>query len=317
MKKRIAIFIETDNGQVKPANLGMLTLADPVKNDLFAIVVNADVKVLQKDLETAGAARIIHVDLPKEMQFNPQILAQIVMDIMAEYDISDLFGLSSAQGKNLLPRIAAGLDAPLIMDCVFVDLEKGTAKTSQYSGKTMATFQVTGPVRIFGIRPNTIKMAENKVSAQILHWDRSPAASPDLKVLNIGQEKSRSEIVLTEADIIIAGGRGMKNPDNFSVLFDCAKKMNAAVAASRVAVDSGWVPYAMQVGQTGEKVSPKVYIACGISGSIQHFAGMKTSGMVIAVNTDENAAIVSNADYFAIGDATEVITQMNNILDNG
>jgi electron transfer flavoprotein alpha subunit len=135
--------------------------------------------------------------------------------------------------------------------------------------------------------------------------------------LNAGQEKTGSDIVLTEADVILAGGRGMKNPDNFNVLFDCAKKINAAVAASRVAVDSGWVPYAMQVGQTGEKVSPKVYIACGISGSIQHFAGMKTSGMVIAVNTDENAAIVANADYFAIGDATEVITQMNNILNNG
>jgi electron transfer flavoprotein alpha subunit len=120
-----------------------------------------------------------------------------------------------------------------------------------------------------------------------------------------------------EADVIIAGGRGMKNRDNFSILAQCAEKLKAAVGASRVAVDSGWVPYAMQVGQTGEKVNPRVYIACGISGSIQHFAGMKTSGMIIAVNTDEHAAIMANCDYYAVADALEVIPELTRLLENG
>ena len=107
----------------------------------------------------------------------------------------------------------------------------------------------------------------------------------------------------------------MKNGENFNLLFECAQKLNAAVGSSRVAVDSGWVPYAMQVGQTGEKVSPKVYIACGISGSIQHFAGMKTSGMVIAINPDKTAAIMSNCDYFAVADALEIIPEITKLLE--
>ena len=121
---------------------------------------------------------------------------------------------------------------------------------------------------------------------------------------------------LAEADVIIAGGRGLKNGENFSLLSRSAEKINAAVGASRVAVDSGWVPYSMQVGQTGEKVSPRVYIACGISGSVQHFAGMKTSGMVIAINTDENAAIMANCDYYVVADALVIVPELTKHLEN-
>ena len=116
-----------------------------------------------------------------------------------------------------------------------------------------------------------------------------------------------SGVDLTEADIIIAGGRGMENSKNFSVIFKCAEKMRAAVGASRVAVDEGWVPYAMQVGQTGKTVSPKVYIACGISGSVQHFAGMKSSAMIIAINKDAGAAIMKRCDYFVAADLFEIL----------
>ena len=119
---------------------------------------------------------------------------------------------------------------------------------------------------------------------------------------------------LAESDIIISGGRGLKRAENFKLLFDCARHMNASVGASRVAVDNGWVPYAMQVGQTGVKVNPKVYMAVGISGSIQHFAGMKTAKMIIAINTDENAAIMANCDYFAVGDLFEILPELEKAL---
>jgi electron transfer flavoprotein alpha subunit len=119
---------------------------------------------------------------------------------------------------------------------------------------------------------------------------------------------------LSEADVIISGGRGVKGEENFKLLRDCAAPLNAAVGASRVAVDNGWVPYAMQVGQTGVKVNPKVYLACGISGSIQHYAGMKTSGMIIAINSDPEAPIMANCDYFVVGDLFEILPALAKAL---
>jgi electron transfer flavoprotein alpha subunit len=120
---------------------------------------------------------------------------------------------------------------------------------------------------------------------------------------------------LSEADVIVSGGRGMKNGENFNLLFDCAKSVGGtAVGASRVAVDEGWVPYAMQVGQTGTKVNPKVYIACGISGSVQHLAGMKTSGLIIAINIDANAAIIAHCDYYVIGDLFAILPALTRQL---
>jgi electron transfer flavoprotein alpha subunit len=134
-----------------------------------------------------------------------------------------------------------------------------------------------------------------------------------LVVKEIRQDASRG-IDLTEADIIISGGRGMKGSDNFRLLFECADLIGAAVGASRVTVDAGWVPHSMQVGQTGATVSPKVYIACGISGSVQHFAGMKTSGIIVAVNTDPEANIVKKCDYYLIADLLEVIPMLTEQL---
>jgi electron transfer flavoprotein alpha subunit len=139
------------------------------------------------------------------------------------------------------------------------------------------------------------------------------AVTSDLEVLESRQGDPNAQN-LAEADVIISGGRGLKSGEHFKLLFDCAKPLGAAVGASRVAVDNGWVPYAMQVGQTGVKVNPKVYIACGISGSVQHFAGMKTSQMIIAINSDENAAILSNCDYYAVGDLFEILPELARAL---
>jgi electron transfer flavoprotein alpha subunit len=121
------------------------------------------------------------------------------------------------------------------------------------------------------------------------------------------KQQTQSGIDLTEADIIISGGRGMEKPENFEILFECANVIGAAVGASRAAVDAGWAPHSMQVGQTGATVSPKVYIACGISGSVQHFAGMKTSGLIIAVNTDAEANISQKCDYYIVADLFEIV----------
>jgi electron transfer flavoprotein alpha subunit len=314
--KTIGIIIESDNGKIKAANFGMITLARSPDTELFAFVMDADIESVKPDLEAFGITKIFDVLLAEDQRHNPVVRSQAMAEAVREFNIDAVFGLSTAGGKDLLPRIAALLDAPLIMDCISVDLERNLAKTSQYSGKAMATFKVAGEVLMFGVRPNVVEPVEAQVSAETLKFDGSTLVSKSFRVIKTDEADQDANINLVEADVIIAGGRGMKNGENFSLLSQCAEKLHAAVGASRVAVDSGWVPYAMQVGQTGEKVSPRVYIACGISGSVQHFAGMKTAGMVIAVNTDANAAIMSNCDYYVVADALEIIPMLTEYLEN-
>ncbi len=315
--KNIGIIIETDNGKIKEADFGMITLARTNETELFAFIMDADVEALKEDLQSFGITKIVDITLENEQQNNPAVRAEALTNAVKEFNINALFGLSTAMGKDLLPRIAAMLDAPLVMDCINVDLKQNFAKTSQYSGKTIATIKLVGDVLLFGVRPNVIEPVKAVTLAEILKFDCKKFVSSSLRVINDGGAEKSAKINLTEADVIIAGGRGIQNKENFTILSQCAEKLNAVVGASRVAVDSGWVPYSMQVGQTGEKVSPKVYIACGISGSIQHFAGMKTSGMVIAINIDENAAIMSNCDYYVKADALSIIPELTKLLNNG
>lgn len=315
MKKHIGILIEFENGRIKPANMGMITLARSENTQLYAFVIHEYDSKIKRCLETFGVNIIIFAPLSLNDRHNPMTLSYVVTSLMDTHGIHTVFGLSSAHGKEILPRVAAALDAPLIMDCVDVDMDTWTAKTSQYSGQTMGWYKVNGTNKIFGIRPNIIEGRKSPVSAKVYDAKTSLPQTDGLKIINIGEPAEDGKIPVANADIILAGGRGIKNADNFCILHECAKKLNAAVGSSRVPVDFGWVPYSMQVGQTGEKVNPQVYLACGISGSVQHFAGMQTSGMVIAVNTDKDAAIISNSDYFAIGDAVEIISELNKILD--
>ena len=316
MMKNIGVIIELDNGKIKEANFGMITLARVKGTELFAVVMDSDAEIVKEDLESFGITKIVEVCLPKDRQNNPVVRAKAIIKIIKAYNIRAVFGLSTAMGKDLLPRIAALLEVSLVMDCFSVDLEQNLVKTSRYSGKLIATIKLTGDVLVFGVRPNAVEPVKAQTSARIvkLKLDKSNLISKGFRVIKTSEVDESTTINLVEADVIISGGRGMKNGDNFTLLSKCAEKLNASVGASRVAVDSGWVPYSMQVGQTGEKVSPLVYIACGISGSVQHFAGMKTSGMIIAINTDENAAIMSNCDYYVKADALEIIPELTKLL---
>ncbi|MCB2147679.1 MAG: electron transfer flavoprotein subunit alpha/FixB family protein [Deltaproteobacteria bacterium] len=163
------------------------------------------------------------------------------------------------------------------------------------------------------MRANVVPALKEPAEAEIIDFSFDGYQDTGYEVIETRTDGSGAHY-LAEADIIISGGRGLKRAENFKLLFDCARHMNASVGASRVAVDNGWVPYAMQVGQTGVKVNPKVYMAVGISGSVQHFAGMKTARMIIAINTDENAAIMANCDYFAVGDLFEILPELEKAL---
>ena len=309
----IGLLIEFKDGRVKKANFGMATAARGENRHLIALVVGASAGEAKASLEAYGVARIININAGKR-GWDPAIQAAAVVAAVEQFDITSLIGLTSPAGRELLPRIAARLDAPLVMDCSEIDLDAHRVKTSQYSGKTIATIALTGRHFIYGIRANVVAPREAPTVAEVIDFAFEENQSSGYQVIETRTDGSGTQY-LAESDIIISGGRGLKSGENFKLLFECAGEMNASVGASRVAVDNGWVPYAMQVGQTGVKVNPKVYIAVGISGSVQHFAGMKTAKMIIAINSDANAAIMANCDYYAVGDLFEILPELKKKLD--
>jgi len=314
--EKTGVIIEIKGGRVKDANWGVIACAGATGREVYALVINENAAPFKEALESHGVHVILELTRGggKKSPWNPEQCSQAIIQAMETHEIKSLLALTSSMGRELLPRIAAALDAPLVMDCIEVDMEKGLARSTLYSGKTIGTIKVTGSYQLFGIRPNVIPAAPVKRESKTIPMTMNTSLPERFKTLEIipGQTSGTD---IAEADIIISGGRAMQNKENFNVLFKCAQTMGAAVGASRVAVDMGWVPYTMQVGQTGEKVSPRVYIACGISGSIQHFAGMKMSGMIIAINTSPEAAIVSKCDYYIHGDLFEIVPLLTQFLD--
>jgi electron transfer flavoprotein alpha subunit len=199
-------------------------------------------------------------------------------------------------------------------DCVAVDFAEKTVRKSHFSGKTVAAIRLNADVVLATIRPNAIEPVSAAVDAEVL--DFAPAVSDPGRV-NIVEAKlaGSDKMDLTEAGIIITGGRPIGSAENYKILEECAAALGAAaVGASRAAVDAGFAPHSMQVGQTGKTVSPKLYIGCGLSGSVQHFAGMKTSKVIVAINTDKDAPIFEKCDYGIIGDLFEVVPALTEAL---
>jgi electron transfer flavoprotein alpha subunit len=314
--KKIGILIEFENGNVKKAAYGIITAAHGAGHELYALVTDAEEIDCQEPLQAYGIEKIVLISSKrKPLGRNPVRQAKAIIMAMDHFGIHTLCGLTSPHGKDLLPRIAAALDAPLVMDCLHVNFADGIAQKPQFSGKTVADIKVRGTHHIFGIRPNVTEAVKVPCLAEIIPFETN-VDSKRLKIKDVKPGVSGTAN-LSEADIIISGGRGMRNTENYDILYDCAKILNAAVGASRVAVDAEWVPHAMQVGQTGATVNPKLYIACGISGSVQHFAGMKTAGVIVAINTDPDANMMRNCDYGIAGDLFEIVPILTRQLRKG
>jgi electron transfer flavoprotein alpha subunit len=308
----IGLLIEFKDGKVKDANFGMATAAKGPDQQLHALVVDASATEAKAAMEAFGVGHIVNISTGCST-WDPATQAAAVVAAMQQFEITSLIGLTSPASRELLPRIAALLDAPLIMDCIEIDLDGHRVKTSQYSGKTIATIALFGSHFIYGMRANVVDPLAEPVESEVVDFAFNMDPDTAYRVIGTRTDGSGGQY-LAESDIIISGGRGLKNAENFKMLFNCAKHLDAAVGASRVAVDNGWVPYTMQVGQTGVKVNPKVYIAVGISGSVQHFAGMKTAKTIIAINTDANAAIMANCDYYAVGDLFDILPELEKAL---
>ncbi len=303
---KTGVLIETENGGVKDTSLGVLTAA--AGQEIYALVLDADAAGLKDKLAEYGAAVVVGVKASGgDMGANPDLAALALGASVKEYGLEAVLGTASAVGKDLFARLAAILDKPLASDCVAVNIADKTAKKSHFSGKTFATFKANSDVMLCTVRPNAIEPVAAQGAGEVVEFT-ADAADPGLvKIVEVKQGDT-DKLDLTEAPVIITGGRAIDAAENFKMLEDCAAKLgSAAVGASRAAVDAGYAPHSMQVGQTGKTVSPRLYIACGVSGAVQHFAGMKTSKVIVAINEDKDSPIFSKCDYGIVGDIFDVV----------
>jgi len=300
---KIGIYIELKNNQLKKSNREMLTLARRSSAEIHAVVFADDVFPYLNDL--AGIHTLIQVP-DQNRPYEPDRYAETLAAIIRDRQLDAFLAAHSAQGKDLLPRVAAKLKSPLITDCIDLDPLAGRAVKPIYAGKIWGEYQVHGDRKLYTVRPNVIQVVEaGGAHPQVVKVE---AAVVEIRTRISGVKRPDfQKIDLTEAQIIVSGGRAIKAKENFVILDDLAKVLSAGVGASRAAVDAGFASSDMQVGQTGKVVNPKLYIACGISGAIQHFVGMKTSKVIVAINKDPEAPIFKKADYGIVGDLFIVV----------
>lgn len=301
---RVGILIETENNRVKETNFEIMTVA--AGNEIYALVFDGDAASKIDKLAEYGASSIVNITSSHDFADSPDLQAQVLVEVIKEFSLEALLGTASTIGKDVLARVAAILDEPLISDCVKVDVEAKTAIKPHFSGKTLARLKVDSSIFLCTIRPNSVDAVAVSGAGEIIEYNSTTEDPGLLKIIET-KKADGGKIDLIEAPVIVTGGRAIKAAENFRMLDECAQKLGAAVGASRGAVDAGYAPHTMQVGQTGKTVSPRLYIACGVSGAIQHLVGMKTSQVIVAINTDPEAPIFSKCDYGIVGDIFDVV----------
>ena len=305
------VIAEHDNTELKPSTLNTVTAAHHLDFPIDIMVIGNDCGGVAQ--EAAKISNIRNVLVVDETECAHQLAEEIAPTIGAfSADYSHIFCPSSTFGKNIMPRVAALLDCQQISDVTEVQSED-TFVRPIYAGNALATVRSADSKKIITVRTTAFKAAELSGAATIT--EVSSATSLGLSSF-LKTEISKSERPeLTSAKVIVSGGRGMQNGENFVLLEALADKLGAAVGASRAAVDAGFVPNDYQVGQTGKIVAPELYIAVGISGAIQHLAGMKDSKVIVAINKDEEAPIFQVADYGIVGDLFDIIPELTSEID--
>ena len=313
--RKIGVLIETEDNKVKETNFGVLTAARNQGGEMIiAFMTDGSAEGATEALGLYGAQKVVRISADDaDLSVSPDLAARALDAAIEQYSLDALLGLASARGKDIFARLAAFRDLPLASDCLGADLAHKTVKKSHFSGKTLATIKISGPVLLCTIRPNAIDAVAAQVSAVSESFTAQVKDPGLLKVLEV-KKGAAGKVDLTEAGVIVTGGRPMSSADNYRILEECARLLGGAIGASRAAVDAGFAPHSMQVGQTGKTVSPRLYIGCGLSGSVQHFAGMKTSKVIVAINTDKDAPIFEKCDYGIIGDLFEVVPVLTEVL---
>jgi electron transfer flavoprotein alpha subunit len=307
----ILVFAEFADGKLKKGSLELLSAARKSGLKIQALILGSGCRAMAPLLGAEGVEQIFAGDAAAFDQYNPEAFTGAVAGLLKAQNPSVVLASSTMMARDLFPRVAARLGVGATSDCTELEISNTgdvTARRPMYAGKCTAevVFEKS-PIKIVLMRPNQLTVVASSAAKNPTIED-VPAPSLDLKTLVKEVVKGTSgKLDLTEANIIVSGGRGMKEAGQFKILNDLAEVLGATVGASRAVVDAGWVPHGMQVGQTGKTVAPSLYIACGISGAIQHLAGMSGSKVVVAINKDPNAPIFQKATYGLVGDVFEIV----------
>jgi electron transfer flavoprotein alpha subunit len=306
----ILVYVEHDNEHLKPENLKLINAASQIGDDLHLLVAGENCRaVAEQAAKIAGVKKVMLADNAVYAHQLAENTAELVAEVGKDY--SHILAAATTTGKNFMPRVAALLDVSQISDIIKVE-SADTFVRPIYAGNAIATVQSEDAIKVITVRTSAFDAAGEQDAAGIENLD---TVKENTLSEYVGAELTESERPeLTAASVVISGGRGMQNGDNFKLLEGIADKLGAAIGASRAAVDAGFVPNDMQVGQTGKIVAPDLYIAVGISGAIQHLAGMKDSKIIVAINKDEEAPIFQVADYGLVGDLFEVLPELEKAL---
>lgn len=300
---KILILAEHKKGKLKKASLELLTACKG--NDVVGLIFGAGAKSAADELASKGVKEVFWVNDSKFDHYHPDAYAAAAEKAINESKPQFVLASASSLGKDLIPKLAARFDGPIATDCVALSLEGGQVKARRpfFAGKALADVSMeSAPVSFISVRPNALSAGSMEGSGQVKEFPVSFDFAGSAIQFEGSTAGSSDRPDLTEANIIVSGGRSLKAKENFKILFDLADTLGAAVGASRAAVDEGLASHDMQVGQTGKTVNPTVYMAFGISGAIQHLAGMRTSKVIVAINKDPNAPIFQKADYGVVGD---------------
>jgi electron transfer flavoprotein alpha subunit len=315
----ILTFIEIRDGKIKKSSLEALSEAKRRADEMgaAAAAVLVGPESAAAELQAHGAAKVIILEHPQLDAYSAQGYAAALSEVVKETAPAAVFFAATAMGKDLAPRLAARLGVAMASDCIRITVKDGALEFTRpiYAGKALLTMGLKSRPALAALRPNVFPVAVSAVAAEIVKI--TPALPEGLikgRVVEVLCEAG-GEIDVAEAEIIVSGGRGLKAPESFALLRELAAILpKAAVGASRAAVDSGWIGHAHQVGQTGKTVSPNLYLAFGVSGAIQHLAGMSSSKVIVAVNKDPEAPIFKVADYGIVGDLFQVIPALKDEL---
>ncbi len=308
----ILVLAEHNNEILKEATKKAITAASKIANPVHVLVAGIDCANAANDAaSTEGVEKVLLAENSQYKNMLSEPISELLIDLMSEYDY--LVSAATTNGKNILPRVAAKLDVSQISEIIGV-INGKTFQRPIYAGNAIATVESSTDKNVITIRTTAFETAkESKSTAEIssIGIEKNPGLSEFIEEKVSGGERPE----LTSAGAIVSGGRGMQSGDNFKLLESVADKLGAAVGASRAAVDAGFVPNEYQVGQTGKVVAPELYIAVGISGAIQHLAGMKDSKVIVAINKDDEAPIFEVADYGLVADLFDAVPDLDKELE--
>ncbi len=313
----ILVYLEERNGQIRKPSLEAIGAAHTLGGNVIAAIVGSDSAALVERAKQLNVSAVYTVSDARFANYSSKGAARAIAEIAKKASVDVVLIGATGRGKDLAPRIAIRLEAGYVPDVTLFSAESGdiVATHPVYAGKAQMNVRVTTPIKVYSTRPNLWKVSID-----------APSSAPSIQQVTVNfddtdfaeQTKSlvlsQGKLDVAEADIIVSGGRGMRGPENWALIENLAAAFGGATGASRAVVDAGWRPHAEQVGQTGKTVSPTLYVAVGISGAVQHLAGMSSSKTIVAINKDENAPIFSIADYGIIGDAFEIVPTLTEAI---